>query len=267
MGRIETFEMNLGYIDETRMIRVYLPENYESAATSCPVVYMHDAQNIYVDEGAFGNCSWGVRETLEGMEASGKTEGIIVVGIDNRGERRFEDYSPWKNSITRAGFTKFTKGGDGAAYAGFIVNILKPEIDQRYRTCTDKAHTAICGSSMGGLISAYIAAAYPEVFGCAGIFSMASWFAAEAFEQFIMGSRLSKDQRFYIETGTAETVCPDEPEMPQLFIDTTMKYVRMLLDKGIPYANICLRFDAGGEHCEKMWKKYMGEFFEFFAGI
>ena len=266
MGRIETFEMNLGYVDETRTIRVYLPESYERTELRYPVVYMHDAQNIYVDEGAFGNCSWGVKETLERMEASGSFNGLIVVGIDNRGERRFEDYSPWKNTIAHAGFTKYTKGGDGASYARFIVNDLKPKIDQCYRTYSDKAHTAICGSSMGGLISAYIAAAQPEIFGCAGVFSIASWFASEDFEQYIMDSRLSKDQRFYIEVGTAETVCPEEPEMPQIFIDVTMKYVRMLLDKGIPYTNLCLRLDAGGEHCEKVWKKYMGEFFEFFMG-
>lgn len=71
MGRIEIFEMKPGYIEETRKIRVYLPDNYDSTAISYPVVYMHDAQNLYVDEDAFGNCSWGVSKTLESMEAYG----------------------------------------------------------------------------------------------------------------------------------------------------------------------------------------------------
>ena len=53
--------------------------------------------------------------------------------------------------------------------------------------------------------------------------------------------------------------------MPQLFIDMTMKYVHMLLEKGVPYSDICLKLDAGGEHCEKVWRKYMQEFFEFFT--
>ena len=265
MGRIETFEMELGYIEETRTIRVFLPDNYDSTTMRYPVVYMHDAQNIYVDEGAFGNCSWGVRETLERMEAGGGFDGLIVVGIDNRGERRFEDYSPWKNTIDHVGFRRETRGGDGAQYARFIVNDLKPKIDQYYRTLSDKRHTAICGSSMGGLISAYMAAAWPEIFGCAGIFSIASWFAAEAFERFIMDSQSGKGQRFFIQAGTAETICPEEADMPQLFIDMTMKYVHMLLEKGVPCSDICLKLEAGGEHCEKMWRKYMREFFEFFA--
>ena len=265
MGRIEIFEMKPGYIEETRKIRVYLPDNYDSTAISYPVVYMHDAQNLYVDEDAFGNCSWGVSKTLESMEAYGGFDGLIVVGIDNCGERRFEDYSPWKNTIDHAGFRKETRGGDGAQYARFIVNDLKPKIDQCYRTHSDKGHTAICGSSMGGLISAYMAAAWPEIFGCAGSFSIASWFAAEAFERFIMDSQFGKEQRFFIQVGTAETVCPEEADMPQLFIDMTMKYVHMLLEKGVPYSDICLKLDAGGEHCEKVWRKYMQEFFEFFT--
>ena len=145
MGRIEIFEMKPGYIEETRKIRVYLPDNYDSTAISYPVVYMHDAQNLYVDEDAFGNCSWGVSKTLESMEAYGGFDGLIVVGIDNCGERRFEDYSPWKNTIDHAGFRKETRGGDGAQYARFIVNDLKPKIDQCYRTHSDKGHTAKIG--------------------------------------------------------------------------------------------------------------------------
>lgn len=58
MGKIETFEMNLGYIDEPRTIRVYLPQNYELEAFCYPVVYMHDGQNLFDDKVAFGNCSW-----------------------------------------------------------------------------------------------------------------------------------------------------------------------------------------------------------------
>ena len=76
---------------------------------------------------------------------------------------------------------------------------------------------------------------------------------------------IGKEQRFFIQVGTAETVCPEEADMPQLFIDMTMKYVHMLLEKGVPYSDICLKRDAGGEHCEKVWRKYMQEFFEFFT--
>ena len=171
MGRIEILERNLGYVDENRKVRIYLPKGYDEGEKRYPVVYMHDGQNVFTNEGAFGGCSWGVKETLEAMEQNGETDGIIVVGVDNNGERRFEDYSPWKNTIGNAGFTVNTRGGDGALYTKFLVDDLKPWIDAHYRTLPDYDHTAVCGSSMGGLLSAYMAAAKPEVFGCAGVFS------------------------------------------------------------------------------------------------
>src|SRR3546814_12909431 len=49
------------------------------------------------------------------------------------------------------------------AYLKFIVTELKPYIDARYATARGPAHTAIMGSSMGGLISLYALAEYPQV--------------------------------------------------------------------------------------------------------
>jgi len=60
-------------------------------------------------------------------------------------------------------------GGD--AYLRFIVEELKPRIDATFRTKPGREHTAIAGSSMGGLISLYAAAEYPDVFGRVGAVS------------------------------------------------------------------------------------------------
>ena len=264
MGRIEILERNLGYVDENRKVLVYLPEGYDEGEKRYPVVYMHDGQNVFTNEGAFGGCSWGVKETLEAMEQNGETDGIIVVGVDNNGERRFEDYSPWKNTIGNAGFTVNTRGGDGALYTKFLVDDLKPWIDAHYRTLPDYDHTAVCGSSMGGLLSAYMAAAKPEVFGCAGVFSSASWFAREEFNDYIGKSAIPASQKYFVQVGTNETVSTDEPSMPQLFIDVTLEYVETLLKKGIPCENLRLKITAGGIHNEAVWREYMGEFFRFF---
>jgi predicted alpha/beta superfamily hydrolase len=59
----------------------------------------------------------------------------------------------------------------GDEYLKFIVKELKPYIDENYRTEKDKDDTAICGSSMGGLISLYAICEYPEVFGKAACIS------------------------------------------------------------------------------------------------
>ena len=59
----------------------------------------------------------------------------------------------------------------GNNYLKFLVEELKPFIDATYSTRKDRNHTFHMGSSMGGLISAYAVAKYPDVFGGAGCLS------------------------------------------------------------------------------------------------
>ena len=63
-------------------------------------------------------------------------------------------------------------------YLKFLVDELKPFIDKTYPTLTGQADTFIMGSSMGGLISAYAVAEYPEVYGGAACLSSA-WTAMD----------------------------------------------------------------------------------------
>ncbi|MFX8129754.1 alpha/beta hydrolase-fold protein, partial [Acinetobacter baumannii] len=59
----------------------------------------------------------------------------------------------------------------GDAYLRFLTDELKPRIDHDYRTLSDRDHTVVVGSSMGGLISCYALAERPDVFGRAGCVS------------------------------------------------------------------------------------------------
>lgn len=56
-------------------------------------------------------------------------------------------------------------------YLRFLTSELKPFIDSHYSTLSDKEHTFIAGSSMGGLISLYAMCEYPDVFGGAACLS------------------------------------------------------------------------------------------------
>ncbi|HEV7233241.1 MAG TPA: alpha/beta hydrolase-fold protein, partial [Sphingorhabdus sp.] len=59
----------------------------------------------------------------------------------------------------------------GDAYLLWLTKTVKPIIDRAYRTKKDSNHTAIAGSSMGGLISCYAFTRYPKVFGRAACVS------------------------------------------------------------------------------------------------
>lgn len=127
----------------TRKIWIYLPPDYSTSNKNYPVIYMQDAQNLFNHATSFSG-EWKVDETLNQLFAEGQPD-AIVVGIENGGTERLNEYSPWKNA-------KYG-GGKGDAYTEFLAKTLKPYIDKSFRTLPQAKNTALIGSSMGGLIS------------------------------------------------------------------------------------------------------------------
>ena len=167
----------------SRTIRVMLPEGYdERPDRRYPVLYMHDGQNLF-DPSEYSGYSWDVGRTLYRMQAAGETAGLIVVGIDNGGEDRINEYThaydPRGLGRVRRYLGKKAPVAEGEAFVEWIAKTLKPSIDTRYRTMTDSAHNGMCGSSCGGNITLFAALAHPDVFGVFGVMSPAFWIIAE----------------------------------------------------------------------------------------
>ncbi len=175
-----------------RDVLVYLPADYATGAAHYPVIYMHDAQNLFDAHTSFAG-EWQVDETLLALEPDGIA--AIAVGLANIGPERLNEYSPFHNP--RLG------GGKGAAYLDFIVQTVKPLIDSQFRTRPDRDHTGLIGSSMGGLISLYGFFSQPQTFGFAGVLSPALWFADRAIFPYIQQQPYHPG-RLYLDMGTAE---------------------------------------------------------------
>jgi hypothetical protein len=175
-GRLEQFtDFPSRYVD-ARNVMVWLPADYDPAGAPYAVLYMHDGQNLFRDRGAYGGHEWGVDETLTRLMAEGKARRTIVVGIWNT-PKRLREYMPAKvfarlPDDQRERVEALYQGTPlSDAYLRFIVTELKPYIDARYNVARGPESTAIMGSSMGGLISLYALAEYPDVFGAAGCLS------------------------------------------------------------------------------------------------
>ncbi len=158
---------------QPRNIQVWLPPGYASGAARYPVLYMHDGQNLFDPALSYTGVDWGVDETMTRLIAEGAVREAIVVGVWNT-PKRFEEYMPRKavgEGSRDSGVEGMAPiaGGDllSDAYLGFLVDELKPFVDRRYRTLAGPQDTMIMGSSMGGLISLYALAEYPQVFSAA----------------------------------------------------------------------------------------------------
>jgi predicted alpha/beta superfamily hydrolase len=199
--RIIDTAFKLTALNKTRRIWVYLPKSYNKSNQTYPVLYMHDGQNLFNEQtAAFGE--WGVDECLDSLTTKLGKE-IIVVGIDHGGNDRLQEYSPY-NFSTKGALAAKDNIGQGDAYIQSIINNVKPFIDGKYRTKKGPNYTAIAGSSMGGLISAYAVLKYPQVFNTAGIFSPSFWLTPEIYTQ-AQNFNYKEGARFYLYAGGKES--------------------------------------------------------------
>jgi len=225
--------------NRTRRIWLYFPPDYETTSKSYPVLYMHDGQNLFDAATSFAG-EWEVDETLNKLAQQGKPV-PIVVGVDNGGTDRIGEYTPW--------FNPQYGGGDGEKYMKFIVETLKPYIDQHYRTLPDREHTGIMGSSLGGLISHSGSLQYQDVFSKAGLFSVSYWYS-DTIWSFTHNTGKQKEMRFYQLCGTNEST--GEVADMQRMNDS-------LVHLGFAQDVVQNKIVSGGQHNEKLWREAFGE--------
>jgi enterochelin esterase-like enzyme len=165
-GTLERFEQFKSQHVPARDVAVWLPEGYQTG-DSCDVLYMHDGNMLFDASTTWNRQEWHVDEVMDSLIQTRSIRPCIVVGIYNTDDRLTE-YFPAKSwqqvaeaDRKKADLEKLT----GDAYLRFIVEELKPFIDDRYKPLTTREHTFMMGSSMGGLISLYALCEYPQVFG------------------------------------------------------------------------------------------------------
>lgn len=231
-NRYSTFEIEAPQLQTKKKIWVYLPLNYEKSTQKYPVIYMHDAQNLFDNKTAFAG-EWNIDETLDSLKAK-----VIVIGIEHGNEKRIEELTPYKNE-------KYG-GGNANAYLEFIVKTLKPQIDLTYRTKENARNTCIWGSSLGGLVSFYAALKYPDVFGKVGCFSPAFWINKEEIFQKMENTPNFKT-KIYLLCGDKEdkgTMVGDMKDMEILINSKRCECKK--LNKSVVIKD--------GEHNEKLWR-------------
>jgi predicted alpha/beta superfamily hydrolase len=227
-------EFYMPQLDRYRRIWVYLPPDYEETDGSYPVIYMHDGQNLF-DASTSYLGEWEVDETLNDLFEAGYHV-PIVVGIDNGGMERGNEYTPWVNEEYG--------GGQGELYMQFIVETLKPHIDEIFRTLAGRESTAVWGSSLGGLISFYGIMAYQEVFSKAGVYSPSYWWSDTVWT-FTAEAGIQDELKLYQMTGELEggTMVPNTWAMDEL-----------LKSMGMGEDELSTTIVEEGEHNEALWR-------------
>lgn len=276
-GTIERIENFQSIFVGTRNVDIWLPEGCRTNKKYA-VLYMHDGQMLFDATTTWNYQSWDADDVAAKLMQEGKVRNFIIVGIWNIGKTRHADYFPQKPFESLAPEQKdfiskqlqavgqpnevFQPVSDN--YLKFLVTELKPFIDKKYKVYTDRKHTFIAGSSMGGLISMYAICEYPNIFGGAacisthwpGIFSMENNPIPDSFVDYLKKNLPDpKNHKIYFDYGdqTLDTMYPPL----QKKVDELMK------TKGFTTNNWKTQFFPGKDHSEKSWNERLNIPLEF----
>jgi predicted alpha/beta superfamily hydrolase len=276
MGQVETLiaDFHSTVLSDDRAIYAYLPASYgENTDATYPVVYMHDGQNLWaaLPELAFsgtwnvdtsfdsasntGTCSaggvvgWGAQPlggtavTCNGdsdcpsMECRTFPE-AIVIGVANDANRIYE-YTPTTDPRT--------PGGGGAdLYLQMLVKELKPQVDAMLRTRPEVASTAMAGSSLGGLVTAYAGLKYPNVYGLVAEISPSSWWNSDVIVGDVAGTPKAPMRPLVVYVDSGQGTVDDEADTDML----AAAYLALGYTDGSNFRHV---IQPGADHGETYW--------------
>ena len=239
-----------------RDVVVWLPPGYGLMRRRHPVIYFQDGQNIFDPATAFLGNAWQAGDRATELIRAHQIAAPIMVGVYNTGFNRMNEYAPTPAEFTGWDGEKCRSTGDAKRYARFLVNELKPFIDVRYLTLPGVRHTALVGSSMGGLVSLYFALWHPRVFGHVAALSPSVWWDNRAVIHEFARLRKKPDIRLWLDMGTAEPGW----EAIRLLRDA-------LVAKGWkPGADLAYLEATGAEHTEAAWAARIGDVLQWIVG-
>jgi predicted alpha/beta superfamily hydrolase/glyoxylase-like metal-dependent hydrolase (beta-lactamase superfamily II) len=217
VGDLRLQELTSQVFRNKRFLRVLLPDGYdapENRDRHYAVLYLADGQNLFDPAtSVFGPSEWRVDETVHQLVSEGRIPPMIVVGVDDAGRTgRGHEYLPYPDTANARRDPSYDPDPQGKRYPDFLINEVMPFINARYRTLRDADHTGLGGSSWGGLISVYVMAVRPGVFGRALIESPTfSVYGGQVLRD--VASAKSLPGRVYVAVGTNEDGAPNcKPE-------------------------------------------------------
>jgi predicted alpha/beta superfamily hydrolase len=253
VGNVWLHELNSRVFGNTRLLRVWLPPDYDGwGANRYPILYLNDGQNLFDPATAFAGVHWQVGETATRLIAEQKIRPLIIVGIDNT-KNRASEYIPYRSRDPRVVSAK------GKCYPEFLQSEVMPLIEGRYSVLRGPENTGLGGSSLGGLITLYTQLAAPGVFGRALIESP-SLFVAN--RKILEESRRFRDwpARTYLGVGTREV---GDVEKDAKVVADVRELEAIMREAGLDERRLKVHLAEGATHSETAWAVRFPEALEF----
>jgi len=246
-------------LSERRVVDVYLPPSYDSAGSArYPVLYLNDGQDA---------TALGLLPTLDSLTASRRIPPLIVIAI-HANDQRMQDYGT-SGTPNAQGF-----GARAHLYERFVLEEVMPWAAARYRLRTGPAHTAIVGSSLGGLGAFDLAWRHPDVFGTVGAMSGSFWWrtqdgTAEQRQASRVALTMVREAtplprlRIWLETADGDETSDRDGNGVIDSIQDTDDLVDALLARGYTRGKDVVHITVQGGHNQETWGRVLPQFLIF----
>jgi len=140
-GKLQEIQVESRILKSQRKAWVYVPSEYNPArSSSYPLL-------VCFDGFVYSSPEWVPTPIiLDNLIRDGRIPPMVAVFVDQSANRNVEL-------------------SNNPQFADFVADELLPQVRKRWLVTSDPAQTTVCGSSAGGLASAYIAFRHPQVFG------------------------------------------------------------------------------------------------------
>jgi len=231
-GRVEEIAFKSKIYSYPRKVWIYTPPGYESNQGKNDLLVVFDGWE-YLNE-------IPLPAILDSLITAKKIPPVVALLIDDS-----------------TGAVRLNDLANRGEFARFVGDELMPWVRQKWNVTLDPHQTIICGSSAGGLASAYIALQRPDLFGKVLSQSGAFWRGAEASneppyewltEQY--GRKDNKGIRFFLDVGSTETRGALQGAAPSI-LDANRHLKDVLIRKGytVSYFEV-----PGGAHAPEFWR-------------
>jgi predicted alpha/beta superfamily hydrolase len=258
-GDLRVHEFTSQILRNRRYLRVWLPPGYdlpENSAQRYPVFYLNDGQNLFEQATSFTGVEWQVDETADRLIRAGLIPPTIFVGIDNAGVERLKEYLPYRS------LNPVVLRPQGTRYAAFLTKEIMPFVSQHYRAARGPENTLLGGSSLGGLITLYVAITTPGVFGSVLLESPSLWVSKRQILRAARAPRLWP-HKIFLAIGTREI---GREEKDRQTVENVRELERILRRSGLDDRRLRVEVAEGGTHSESAWAARFPDALRFLLG-
>jgi enterochelin esterase-like enzyme len=232
-----------------RSVTVHLPPGYDEARPDpYPLLVLHDGQNLFASRDEARGGSWHADEIVDQLVEDGRIPPVVLVGIDHAEEERIREFTPTPG-------TREPEGGRAADYAKTVFAAIA-EVAAEHRVRTDAAGLTLAGSSMGGLVTLWMASAFPGRFGSLIAMSPSIWWDRRAILKILKRAPIDRTTSIWIDAGAKEgrIVTRDARAVRDLLIDQEVRRLKYFED-------------PEGSHDEASWGRRLGPALSWVLGV